>query len=82
MSTKAIIKLIYISGMGLIGEELGKAIGALSRSELARLLMKLSGAATGVYAGVLIANDLEVMIANAMDELKKDDDNMEVYDER
>lgn len=80
MSTKAAIKLIYISGMGFIGESIGRAFAGLTgKSEAVKLLMRISGAATGAYAGVLIANDLEIMIENAMDEIKhKDDDHLEV----
>lgn len=72
MSTKAALKLIYISGMGFVGESFGKLLAGLTgKSEGVKLLMRMSGAATGAYAGVIIANDLEVIIENAIEEREK-----------
>lgn len=84
MSTKAAIKLIYISGMGFIGNSIGKLLSITSRNDIQRTLIRGAGIATGVYAGIIIANDLEIMIENAIDEIEhnKDDEHMEVYNGR
>lgn len=83
MSTKAIVKLIYISGMGLLGESVGNLLASIGgKKEVARLLMRVSGAATGAYAGLIIANDIDDIVGVVIDQIKhNEDDNMEVYDE-
>lgn len=80
MSNKAIVKLVYISGMGLIGESFGRLMAGLTgKTEAPKLLMRAAGAVTGAYAGVIIANDLEEILVDIAEEVKaKDDENLEV----
>ena len=80
MSTKAGIKLIYIVGMGLIGESAGRVLAGLTgKTEVKKSLMKVAGAATGAYAGIIIANELEDIITGVADDIKhKDNDHLEV----
>ena len=78
MSGKSVIKLIYIGGMTLFGKSVGDLVAPIAKDDISRLLIKASCAATGAYAGVLIANDIDEMISNAINEL--DDENVEVND--
>ena len=80
MSTKAFGRLIYISGMGFIGESLGRVLaGFTGKSEGAKLLMRAAGAATGVYAGYVISSEAELIIEDAMNEVKgKHEEHLEV----
>lgn len=78
MSPKAIVKVIYISGMGILGSKVGSFFSAVSRSEGERALAKFAGAATGVYIGYIIASDAECVIADAYNEVKNKEEHLEV----
>ena len=81
MSTKALMKLVYISGMGLVGESFARTLAGLTgKTEGPKLLMRAAGAITGAYAGVIIANDLEEILVDISEEVsgRHDEENLEV----
>lgn len=72
MSTRSIIKTIYIAGMGILGEKVAERFVIFTKDPISHLLVRSAGAVTGAYAGVLIANDLDEMLSNAIDILEKE----------
>lgn len=73
MSGKTIAKSIYIFGMGLFGNCVGDVFGrACCTNDVTRTLVKGAVCVTGAYTGLIIANNLDEMIANAINELEND----------
>ena len=73
MSTKNLIKLFYCTGMGFLGKNVGEMVSAGAKSDVEKAVVKMVGAVTGVYAGLIIADDLDVMISNAIDDVSKEE---------
>lgn len=72
MTGKFILKMIVVAGSAITGGNLFSMVIPKSQGIIFKMLAGAAGVATGGYAGIRIANDLDEMIQNAKAAIDED----------